>query len=63
MPEKEEKPMKLWTVEEVAAYWRVSKFTIFRLIHAGRINAKSVGKSYRIPDDVVRQGASPVSKS
>lgn len=49
--------MKLWTVEEVAAYWGVSKYTIFRLIHAGRINAKSVGKSYRIPDDVARGGA------
>jgi excisionase family DNA binding protein len=48
---------KLWTVESVAQYWGVSKTTIFRLIHDGRIRALCVGRSYRIPDDVVREGA------
>jgi excisionase family DNA binding protein len=55
---KEEKAMpKLWTVESVAEYWGVSKNTVFRLIHARRIVAICVGRSYRIPDDVVRNGA------
>jgi excisionase family DNA binding protein len=55
---KEEKPMpKLWTVEEVAQYWGVSKYTIFRLIRANKIAAISVGKSYRIPNDAVAGGA------
>lgn len=48
---------KLWTVDEVADYWGVSKWTIFRLIRAGKIAAISVGKSYRIPNDAVSNGA------
>jgi excisionase family DNA binding protein len=47
---------KLWTVEEVAKHWRVSRFTIFRLIHAGRIEAISVGKAYRIPNEAAQKG-------
>lgn len=49
---------KLWTVDEVAEYWGVSKWTIFRLIHANKLAAISVGKSYRIPNDAVASGAS-----
>lgn len=48
---------KLWTVEEVAEYWGVSKYTIFRLIKAKRIGYISVGKSYRIPNEAVANGA------
>jgi excisionase family DNA binding protein len=47
---------KLWTAEEVAAYWRVSPRTVLRLIHDRRIKAICVGRSYRIPDDVAKNG-------
>ena len=39
----------LLTVAEVAAMCRVSKMTIYRLIHAGELAAVRVGRSLRIP--------------
>lgn len=48
---------KLWTVEEVAEYWKVSKYTIFRLIKNNRIGYIRVGKSYRIPNDAATKGS------
>jgi excisionase family DNA binding protein len=43
---------QLLTVAEVAAMWRVSKMTIYRMIQAGRVPAIRVGRSYRIPANV-----------
>ena len=43
------RPMNLLTVTEVAAMLRVSKMTIYRLVHAGRLPSFRVGQSYRIP--------------
>lgn len=37
------------TVSEVAEVMRVSKMTVYRMIHAGNIPAVRVGKSYRVP--------------
>lgn len=39
----------LMTVTEVAAMLRVSKMTIYRLVHQGRIPCHLIGKSFRIP--------------
>lgn len=39
----------LMTVTEVAAMMHVSKMTIYRLVHQGRIPCHLIGKSFRIP--------------
>ncbi len=37
------------TVAEVAARMRVSKMTVYRLVHAGELPAARVGRSFRVP--------------
>jgi excisionase family DNA binding protein len=41
------------TVAEVAALMRVSRMTVYRLVHAGRLPAVRVGKSFRVPERAV----------
>ena len=43
------------TVAEVAELARVSKMTVYRLIHAGELPAVRFGRSYRVPESAVRQ--------
>lgn len=43
------------TVSEVAEVMRVSKMTVYRLIHAGELPAIRVGKSFRVPSAAVQQ--------
>lgn len=43
------------TVAEVANVMRVSKMTVYRMIHAGDIPAIRVGKSFRVPQQAVEQ--------
>ena len=38
------------TVAEVADALRVSKMTVYRLIHAGELSAARFGRSYRVPE-------------
>ncbi|MEV7011912.1 helix-turn-helix domain-containing protein [Streptosporangium sp. NPDC051022] len=38
------------TVAEVALILRVSKMTIYRLVHAGDLAAMRVGRGFRIPE-------------
>ena len=40
-------------VAEVAAIMRVSKMTVYRLVHAGELPAVRVGRSFRVPEDAV----------
>jgi excisionase family DNA binding protein len=42
------------TVTEVAAIMRVSKMTVYRLVHAGELAAVRVGRSFRVPEPAVR---------
>ncbi|MGH3492498.1 MAG: helix-turn-helix domain-containing protein [Sciscionella sp.] len=42
------------TVAEVAAMMRVSKMTVYRLVHSGELPAVRVGKSFRVPEQAVR---------
>ncbi|WP_028936540.1 excisionase family DNA-binding protein [Pseudonocardia spinosispora] len=46
--------MELLTVAEVSAMFRVSKMTIYRMVHAGELAHVRVGRSFRIPADSVR---------
>ncbi|WP_300008331.1 helix-turn-helix domain-containing protein [Pseudonocardia sp.] len=41
------------TVAEVAAAMRVSKMTVYRLIHSGELPAAQVGRSFRVPKRAV----------
>ena len=41
------------TVAEVATIMRVSKMTVYRLVHAGTLPAVRVGRSFRVPEQAV----------
>ena len=43
------------TVAEVAQLMRVSKMTVYRMIHSGELPAMRVGKSFRVPQAAVNQ--------
>lgn len=42
---------KFLTVAEVAAMMRVSKMTVYRLVHSGELPAVRVGRSFRVRDE------------
>ena len=44
---------KFLTVAEVAAMMRVSKMTVYRLVHSGELPAVRVGRSFRVTEDDV----------
>ena len=44
---------KFLTVAEVAAMMRVSKMTVYRLVHNGELPAVRVGRSFRVVEDDV----------
>ena len=46
---------RFMTVTEVADIMRVSKMTVYRLIHSGEMPAIRVGKSFRVPEAAVSQ--------
>ncbi|MFJ1704653.1 helix-turn-helix domain-containing protein [Kitasatospora sp. NBC_00374] len=41
------------TVAEVASVMRVSKMTVYRLVHSGELPAIRVGRSFRVPEKEV----------
>ena len=43
------------TVAEVALIMRVSKMTVYRLVHSGELEAIRVGRSFRVPEQAVNQ--------
>jgi len=45
--------VKFLTVAEVAAIMRVSKMTVYRLVHSGELPAVRVGRSFRVPEKAV----------
>lgn len=44
---------KFMTVTEVADMMRVSRMTVYRMIHAGDLPAVRFGRSYRVPQEAV----------
>jgi excisionase family DNA binding protein len=46
--------VELLTVAEVSNMLRVSKMTIYRMVHSGELTHVRVGRSFRIPADAVR---------
>ena len=56
MSPSEHSPMsevKFLTVAEVAAMMRVSKMTVYRLVHSGELPALRVGRPFRVPEQAV----------
>jgi len=47
--------VRFLTVAEVAAIMRVSKMTVYRLVHGGDLPAVRVGRSYRVPEQAVHE--------
>jgi excisionase family DNA binding protein len=45
--------VRFLTVAEVAEVMRVSKMTVYRLVHSGDLNAVRVGRSFRVPEHAV----------
>jgi excisionase family DNA binding protein len=45
--------VRFLTVAEVAAVMRVSKMTVYRMVHAGELPAVRVGRSFRVPEKAV----------
>ena len=43
------------TVAEVADQMRVSKMTVYRLVHSGELEAVRVGRSFRVPERAVEE--------
>jgi excisionase family DNA binding protein len=56
MANQDEQPLSevaFLTVAEVAAAMRVSKMTVYRLVHSGELPAVRVGRSFRVPESAV----------
>ncbi|HEY1675348.1 MAG TPA: helix-turn-helix domain-containing protein [Streptosporangiaceae bacterium] len=45
--------VRFLTVSEVATIMRVSKMTVYRLVHSGELEAIRVGRSFRVPEAAV----------
>ncbi len=46
--------VRFLTVAEVAEMMRVSKMTVYRLVHAGELPAIRFGRSFRVPESAVQ---------
>jgi excisionase family DNA binding protein len=47
--------VKFLTVAEVAAVMRVSKMTVYRMVHSAELPAVRVGRSFRVPEKAVHE--------
>jgi excisionase family DNA binding protein len=47
--------VRFLTVAEVAGAMRVSKMTVYRLVHGGELPAVRVGRSFRVPERAVHE--------
>jgi len=55
MSEQRDQPgrTRFLTVLEVADVMRVSKMTVYRLLHSGELPGVRVGRSFRVPQDAL----------
>jgi len=47
--------VKFLTIAEVASVMRVSKMTVYRLVHNGDLPAVRVGRSFRVSEEDVNE--------
>ena len=45
--------VRFLTVAEVAEMMRVSKMTVYRMVHSGELPAIRFGRSFRVPESAV----------
>lgn len=45
---------KFWTVAEVADTLRVSRMSVYRLIHSGQLEAVQFGRSFRVSEKALQ---------
>ncbi|PFG29423.1 helix-turn-helix domain-containing protein [Paramicrobacterium agarici] len=50
---KEFDDVRFLTVAEVADMMRVSKMTVYRMVHAGELPAIRFGRSFRVPESAI----------
>ena len=55
MSERQLGEVQFLTVAEVASIMRVSKMTVYRMVHAGELPSIRVGRSFRVPEDEVHK--------
>lgn len=53
--------VRFLTVAEVADMMRVSRMTVYRLVHAGELPAIRFGRSFRVPESAVAQALKTVA--
>jgi excisionase family DNA binding protein len=46
---------RFMTPGEIAEMLRISRMTVYRLIHAGELPAMRIGRDFRVPEHVVTQ--------
>lgn len=51
--------LRFLTVAEVALVMRVSRMTVYRLVHAGNLPAVRFGRSFRVPESAVLKAIEP----
>ncbi|MGI8680603.1 MAG: helix-turn-helix domain-containing protein [Mycobacteriales bacterium] len=54
-PDRPLSEVRFLTVAEVASVMRVSKMTVYRLVHDARLPAVRVGRSFRVPEQAVHE--------
>ena len=47
--------VKFLKISEVASVMRVSKMTVYRLVHSGVLPAVQIGRSFRVPEQAVHE--------
>ena len=47
--------VRFLTIAEVAELMRVSKMTVYRLVHSGELPAIRFGRSFRVPESAVAE--------
>ena len=51
--------LRFLTVAEVAEVMRVSRMTVYRMVHAGELPAVRFGRSFRVPESAVLKAIQP----
>ena len=46
---------RYFTIGEIARIARVSKMTVYREVHAGKLDSVRIGRSFRIPEESARR--------
>ena len=55
--------VRFLTVQEVADMMRVSRMTVYRLVHAGELPAIRFGRSFRVPGPPSRRCSTTTSQT